>query len=76
MRGFYLTSSILNVGTALCLQFLLFSSTCGFILGWEMEEWRAELEAAIHCGLQDSGDDDSELEQEAFLDAFEQWVED
>jgi hypothetical protein len=41
-----------------------------------MEEWRAELEAAIDCGLQDSGDDDSELEQEAFMDAFEQWVGD
>jgi hypothetical protein len=41
-----------------------------------MEEWRAELEAVIECGLQDSGDDDSELEEEAFMDAFEQWVED
>jgi hypothetical protein len=41
-----------------------------------MEEWRAELEAAIDCGLQDSGDDDLELEQEAFMDAFEQWVGD
>jgi hypothetical protein len=65
-----------DVGVALCLQFFLFSSTYGFILGWEMEEWQVELEAAIHCGLQDSGDDDSELEQEAFLDAFEQRVED
>jgi hypothetical protein len=36
-----------------------------------MEEWRAELEAAIECGLQDFGDNDSELEEEAFMDAFD-----
>jgi hypothetical protein len=65
-----------DVGAALCLQFLLFSSTCGFNLGWKKEEWRAKLEVAIDCGLQDSRDDDSELEQEAFRDAFEQCVED
>ena len=41
-----------------------------------MEEWRAELEAAIERGLQDSRDDDSEVEQEAFLDAFDKWVGD
>lgn len=65
-----------DVGVALCLQFFLFSSTHGFILGWVMEEWQGELEAAIHCGLQDFRDDDLELEQEAFMDAFEQRVED
>jgi hypothetical protein len=41
-----------------------------------MEEWRAELEAAIERGLPDSRDDDSEVEQEAFLDAFDEWVGD
>jgi hypothetical protein len=41
-----------------------------------MEEWRAQLEVAVDSGLKDSGDDDSELEEEAFQDAFEQWVGD
>jgi hypothetical protein len=41
-----------------------------------MEGWQAELQAAIACGLEELEDDDFELEEEAFLDAFELWVED
>jgi hypothetical protein len=41
-----------------------------------MEEWQAQLQAAIEGGLEPSGDEDSEMEQEEFEGAFDQWVED
>jgi hypothetical protein len=34
------------------------------------------LQAAIEGGLEPSGDEDSEMEQEEFEEAFDQWVED